>query len=71
MSRLGKSLITDTELLQITEDGGLVLGLNAGDPGRPELTHTQDDRDTKVNYWRIESLGLQLWARPTPTSTED
>ena len=63
--------ITDLKLLQITADGGLVLGLNAGDPSRPELTHTQGDRDTKINYWRIESLGLQLWARPTGTSTEE
>ena len=63
--------ITDLKLLQITADGGLVLGLNAGDPSRPELTHTQGDRDTKINYWRIESLGLQLWARPAGTSTEE
>ncbi len=61
--------ITDPKLLQITPDGELVLGLNAGDPSRPELTHTKGDRDAKVNYWRIESLGLQLWARPTGTST--
>ena len=63
--------IADPKLLQISEDGELVLGLNAGDPSRPELTHTQGDRDAKVNYWRIESLGLQLWAKPTETSTEE
>ncbi len=56
--------LTDPKLLQITEAGELVLGLNAGDPSRPELTHTQGDRDAKVNYWRIESLGLQLWVKP-------
>lgn len=63
--------ITDPKLLQISADGELVLGLNAGDPSRPELTHTQGDRDTKINYWRIESLGLQLWAKPMETSTEE
>ena len=63
--------ITDPGLLEITEAGELVLGLNAGDASRPELTHTQGDRDAKVNYWRIESLGLQLWAKPTETSTEE
>ncbi|MEK6261591.1 MAG: hypothetical protein AABP62_23575, partial [Planctomycetota bacterium] len=63
--------IADSKLLQISEAGELVLGLNAGDPSRPELTHTQGGQDTKINYWRIESLGLQLWARPTGTSTEE
>ena len=62
--------IADPKLLQISAGGELVLGLNAGDPSRPELTHTQGG-DSKVNYWRIESLGLQLWARSTETSTEE
>ena len=63
--------IADPGLLKITEAGELVLGLNAGDPSRPELTHSQDDHDSKVNYWRIESLGLQLWAKPSGISTEE
>ena len=63
--------VADSTLLQISGNGELVLGLNAGDPSRPELTHTEGDRDAKINYWRIESLGLQLWARPTGTPTEE
>ena len=63
--------IADPKLLQISADGELVLGLNAGDPSRPELTHNEGEHDSKVNYWRIESLGLQLWAKPTGTSTEE
>ncbi len=72
--------ISDPEVLSIDEYGGLSLGLYAGDPTRPELTHSTGkppalgtvqtagdaNRNTKVNYWRIESLTMQLWV----TSTE-
>jgi hypothetical protein len=71
--------VTDADVLSVDEDGGLVLAVSAGDPDRPELTQSQPDvtlgshptrpvhklPDSKVNYWRIESLRLQLWARST------
>ncbi len=75
--------INDPEALSIDEDGGLSLGIYAGDPSRPELTHSSGNpsgnasgqtannssRNTKVNYWRIESLTMQLWVTATePTA---
>ena len=75
--------VNDSEALSIDEDGGLSLGLYAGDPNRPELTHSAGkpavnatgqaandaSRNTKVNYWRIESLTMQLWVTATePTA---
>ena len=75
--------ILDPGVLLIAEDGGLSLGISAGDPTRPELTRIPGkpsdkgvgqnagnaNRDSKVNYWRIESLTMQLWATTTePTA---
>ena len=75
--------VIDSEVLSIDEDGGVSLGLYAGDPARPELTHSSGkpavngtgqaagdaNRNTKVNYWRIESLTMQLWVTATePTA---
>ena len=73
--------IDDPNVLNVATDGGLVLGLSAGDPSRPELTNTKSapvgatadgaapaaklDPNAKVNYWQIESLTLQLWAKTT------
>ena len=78
--------VNDPEVLSIDEDGGVSLGLAAGDPTRPELTHSSGklsangtsqtsgnaNRDSKVNYWRIESLAVQLWVTTTePTTRTD
>jgi hypothetical protein len=52
--------ITQTELLPISRDGGLLLRISGGDPDRPELTHTETDSGPKTNYWRILSLALEL-----------
>ena len=73
------------DVLSIAPDGGLVLGISAGDPDRPELTHVIDkplekggnqssssqEKTTKVNYWRIESLAVQLWAKTTASTGKD
>ncbi|MFO0919147.1 MAG: hypothetical protein U0872_12635 [Planctomycetaceae bacterium] len=61
--------ITDADLLQISPDGGLSLGVNAGIP-TPDAAPGPDgaaptpstNAQMKANYWRIESLSLQLWA---------
>lgn len=77
--------LNEPELLSIQDNGGLVLALNAGDPDRPELTETPDSsspkrkrdssfshiQNTKVNYWKIESLRLQLWVKSTEPSLKD
>ncbi len=69
--------INDASVLSVNSDGGLILGISAGDPKRPELTQTIDkpgnkeaeypsikqDQNAKINYWRIESLTVQLWAK--------
>ena len=75
--------VNDTDALSIDDDGGVSLGVTAGDPTRPELTHSSgkpsatangqtvgnSNRDSKVNYWRIESLTMQLWVTTTgPTA---
>lgn len=51
--------ITDPALLQISEEGGLLLKVSGGDPARPHLTKSSG----KTSYWRIESLRLELQAR--------
>ena len=78
--------IGDPEALEIDNEGRLALGIGAGDPDRPELTHTisQDgdaqagqaerqtvDLNAKVNYWKIESLAIQLWATTTEPTVKD
>ena len=59
--------ITDPTLLAISNEGDLVLGINAGVQNQVELALEKKDAGAKINYWRIESLGLQLWATPVPT----
>lgn len=75
--------INDPGALMIQSDGTLSLGLNVGDPSRPELTRTQSQSnagkassarinlDAKVNYWRINSLALQLWAKADEPAVEE
>lgn len=55
--------IADPTLLQIAE-GGLLLKVAAGDPSRPSLTQSKG----KANYWRIESLRLDLTGKTSATS---
>ncbi|MCE9526028.1 MAG: hypothetical protein K8R36_08240 [Planctomycetales bacterium] len=55
--------INDPSLLQIS-DGGLVLKVSGGDPSRPSLTMSSG----KANYWKIESLRLELTGTTAPLS---
>jgi hypothetical protein len=52
--------ITDPELLQLDREGGLLLGIAGGDPDRPELTGTKEVGGTRVSFWKIERLSLEL-----------
>ena len=78
--------LNDPEAITVDQEGRLALGISAGDPNRPELTHNlspakptddqtrapiQIDQNAKVNYWRIESLGLTLWATTTEPIARD
>lgn len=73
--------VNDPDALSISDSGELALGISAGDPERPELTQssplekgwTSKGRQTisKVNYWKIESLTVQLWAKTTEPIAKD
>ncbi|WP_397568090.1 hypothetical protein [Schlesneria sp. T3-172] len=74
--------VTDTDILKIAEDGELTLGLIAGDTRRKEavgdaaggkksLGDNAFDPSSKVNYWRIESMTLQLWVKATEQVAKD
>lgn len=52
--------ITDTELLNVSADGGLLLRVSGGDSDRPELTNADLQHGEKRSYWQIESLTLDL-----------
>jgi hypothetical protein len=51
--------LTDCSLLQVTEDGGVFLGLTAGDPNRDLLKEAEND-DYKTSSWQIVHLELEL-----------
>ncbi|WP_010583993.1 type 1 glutamine amidotransferase family protein [Schlesneria paludicola] len=75
--------ITDPEALTIDSQGRLSLGLSAGHsdqavPAGNSTDNPQTDgtvpnmnKNAKANYWRIESLSLQLWAETTEPNTKD
>lgn len=77
--------LNDPQFLSVTAEGGLVLAVSGGDPSRPELTQTLEQsgqpnkqdgagshiQNTKVNYWKIESLTLQLWVKSTEPIGKD
>ncbi len=52
--------IADTDLLNVSADGGLLLRVSGGDPDRPELTNADLQHGEKRNYWQIESLLMDL-----------
>lgn len=56
--------ITDPSLLQISK-GGLLLKVAGGDSSRPGLTQSKD----KANYWKIESLHLDLTGKTVSSPT--
>ena len=75
-------VITDSEALTIDDQGHLALGLSAGNPDSPDLPQgtpdgvppqasSSTDLNAKVNYWRIESLALQLSAKTTEPTAKD
>lgn len=75
--------IPDADALTIDQQGRLSLGLSAGHSDQPgpagNLTDTPQtdgavpaiNKNAKANYWRIESLSLQLWATTIEPTTKD
>ena len=60
--------LTETEIFPVADDGGLLIRLSGGDPARPELTRSEGDYSAKANYWKIESLDVELRVRTLPSS---
>jgi hypothetical protein len=58
-------LTAEGDALSFDATGGILFRVAAGDPDRPELTRTETSDGTKTNYWRIESLKLELKAQTT------
>ncbi len=57
--------LTDSELLSVTADGGLLLRISGGESTPLEQETSLPDSDSKVSYWQIESLALELRVRTT------
>ena len=59
--------IADASVLELNEEGELALGISVGDPERAATN--SDIVKTKIgttsDYWKIESLGLNVWANTT------
>jgi hypothetical protein len=66
------------EVLTVSDQGGLTLGISAGvaaqggddDSGSAQAS-TENNLATPANYWRVESLSLQLWAQSEGLTEED
>jgi hypothetical protein len=78
--------ITDADALTVDDEGRLALGLIAGESDRPDLPRTVPgtappeaprpvtpavDQTARVNFWRIESLALQLRAKTTEPAEKE
>jgi len=60
--------LTDPDLLSVTTDGGLLLRISGGESKPLEQATSLPDSDSKVSYWQIESLALELHVRTTETN---
>lgn len=65
--------IADASMMDISSDGELTLGITAGDPDKAAAASNAaiSKVGTTVDYWKIESLGLNVWAKTTDASKED
>ncbi len=70
--------IDDPDVLTISDDGGLILGIRAGVPTQTEGDGSGTGQASAAvnlaapaNYWRIESLSLQLWAESEGLAEQD
>ncbi len=82
--------IDDPEVLTVSENGELILGISGGVPGQSETSPLEPESGTAgktagstdapaeglgtttpANYWRIQSLSVQLQARASELPEED
>lgn len=61
--------LTDPEALSINAEGHLSLGMKAGIAKSPD--DANQNSSSKTNYWRIESMALQLWVETTEPAEKD
>lgn len=57
--------LTDSEMLRVTADGGVMLRVSGGAPNPLGQATSIPDADTKPSYWHIESLALELHVKTT------
>jgi hypothetical protein len=55
--------ITDPSLLTVSQDGGLLLHVSAGETDPSEQPLTDDLQSSLKSYWQIESLNLELMVK--------
>ncbi len=65
--------IADASVLDLSEEGELVIGIGVGDPNRAATS--SDIANSKVgttsDYWKIESLGLNVLAKATESMEKE
>ena len=65
--------ISDVSALNLNEAGDLIIGIKAGDPAKAassgEVATTKVGQT--VDYWKIESLGLNVWATTSDEVEKD
>jgi hypothetical protein len=57
---LSAAEIADAGLLQLDGDGGLVLGLSAGEPASPDAAAMPGLPGSRLSAWRIEHLSVEV-----------
>ncbi|WP_397570930.1 hypothetical protein [Schlesneria sp. T3-172] len=62
--------LDDSDVLAISQDGDLSLGISGGDTSRSQ-TPNPTGAISAANTWRIESLDLHVWATATDSTKED
>ena len=65
--------IADATVLDLSEEGELVIGISVGDPDQAGTNNnvTNSKVGATSDYWKIESLGLSLWANTTEKMEND
>ena len=65
--------IADASVLELSEEGELVIGITVGDPSRAASSSSAaiSKVGTTSDYWKIDSLGLNVWAKTTDKVEKD
>jgi hypothetical protein len=63
---LSAAEIADSRLLQLDAEGGLILGLAAGEPASVDANGVPALQGSRISAWRIENLSLEVSGTITP-----